>query len=220
MIILLLCGLCTNVLILVEINETAFNVITRLVWIINTLVSNLTSILALLFCVTRNRNHIRNILSVLSRVDNNLFRNDSKQDAYSKQRSHVKMQLWIALIIFGIVVISCMFSYSEYSWVMYITTASQILSDIINTTMLFQYVNIVLMIKQRYQIVEHMLSEAAITDYGNSSTRTDKEHFRNSRNINSNRTFTITTRNWKSGTNSNNIYTYTIRNLRFICSEL
>jgi hypothetical protein len=65
-----------------------------------------------------------------------------------------------------------------------------------------------------------MLSEAAITDYGNSSTRTDKEHFRSSRNINNNRTFTITTRNWKSGTNSNNIYTYTIRDLRFICSEL
>jgi hypothetical protein len=65
-----------------------------------------------------------------------------------------------------------------------------------------------------------MLSEAAITDNGNSSTRTDKEHSRISININSNRTSTITTCNWKSGTNSNNIYTYTIRDLRFICSEL
>jgi hypothetical protein len=65
-----------------------------------------------------------------------------------------------------------------------------------------------------------MLSEAAITDDKISSTRTDKEHFRSSRNINSNRTFTITTCNWESGTNSNNIYTYTICDLRFICSEI
>jgi hypothetical protein len=74
------------------------------------------------------------------------------------------------------------------------------------------------MLKQRYQLVEDLLSEAAITGNGNSSTRTDKEHFSSSRNINSNRTFPITALNWKSGTYSNN--TYTIRDLRLICSEL
>jgi hypothetical protein len=66
MIILLLCGLCTNVLILVENNEPAFKVIARIVWIFNILVSNLTSILALLFYVTRNRNHIRNVFQCYS----------------------------------------------------------------------------------------------------------------------------------------------------------
>jgi hypothetical protein len=55
------------------------------------------------------------------------------------------------------------------------------------------------MLKQRYQVVEHLLSEAAITDDRHSSTRTDKEYFRSSRNINSNRKFPITTFNWKSG---------------------
>jgi hypothetical protein len=98
------------------------------------------------------------------------------------------------------------------------TLASQQLSDIINTVMMFQYVNIVLMLKQRYQLVEQLLSEAAITDDGTASTLNDKEHFRSGRNINSNKTFPITAFNWKSGTYSNNIYT--IRDLRLICSEL
>jgi hypothetical protein len=72
--------------------------------------------------------------------------------------------------------------------------------------------------KQRYHLVEHILSEAAITDGGNFSTRTDKEHSRSSRNISSNRTFPIRTFNWTSGTNSSNVFT--IRDLRVICSEL
>jgi hypothetical protein len=63
-----------------------------------------------------------------------------------------------------------------------------------------------------------MLSEAAITNDGNSSKSMDKEHFRSSRNKNSNETFPIATFNCKSGTNSNNFYT--IRDLRLICSEL
>jgi hypothetical protein len=49
--------------------------------------------------------------------------------------------------------------------------------------MIIQYVNIVLMMKERYHLVEHILSEAAITDDGNSSTSTDKEHSRSSRKI-------------------------------------
>jgi len=83
---------------------------------------------------------------------------------------------------------------------------------------MLQYVNFVLMVKQRYQLVKHMLSEAAITDDGNSSTRMDTEHFRNSRNKSNNKTFPIATFNLKSGINSNNLYT--IRDLRLICSEL
>jgi hypothetical protein len=113
MIILLLCSLCYNVLNLVAYNDSDFNIFVRIVWIINVLVSHMTSIIALLFSVTRNRNHMTNVMSLLSCVDNNLFRNKSKQDAFSKQRSHVKMQLWITLIIFVTVVICFTFSYSN-----------------------------------------------------------------------------------------------------------
>jgi hypothetical protein len=74
------------------------------------------------------------------------------------------------------------------------------------------------MLKQRYQLVEHVLSEAAIADDGNYSACTDKEYFSSSRNINSNKTFPVTTFKWKSSTYSNNAYT--IRDLQLICSEL
>jgi hypothetical protein len=84
--------------------------------------------------------------------------------------------------------------------------------------MMIQYVNVVVMMKQRYHLVEHILSEAAITDDVNVSAPTDKEHTRSSRNISSNKTFPIRTFNWTSGTNSSNVFT--IRDLRVICSEL
>jgi hypothetical protein len=122
------------------------------------------------------------------------------------------------LIIYGIVGISCSYSYSEGTWIWYVFMASQILSGAINTGMMLQYVNFVLMVKQRYQLVKHMLSEAVITDDGNSSTLMDTEHFRSNRNKSRNKTFPIATFNLKSGINSNNLYT--IRDLRLICSEL
>ena len=217
-ILLLLYGLYNSVLTLVEYSDIRFNINLRIVWIINVLVSHLASILTLLFSVTRNRNHMTNMLSFLSRVDKKLFHNNSKQNAYSQQRSRVIMQLWITLILFGIVVTSCTYSYSDGTWIWYVYTVSQILSDAINTGMMLQYVNFVLMVKQRYQLVKHMLSEAAIRDNGNSSTRMDTELFRSSRNKSSNKTFPIATFNLKSGINSNNLYT--IRDLRLICSEL
>jgi hypothetical protein len=110
------------------------------------------------------------------------------------------------------------FYYTEGTWTLYMSMASHILSGIINNTMIIQYVNIVLMMKERYHLVGHTLSEAAITDDGNFSTRTDKEHPRSSRNISSNKTFSIRTFDWTSDTNSSNHFT--IRDLRVICSEL
>jgi hypothetical protein len=74
------------------------------------------------------------VMSLLSCVDN-LFHNKSKQDAYAKQRSHVKMQLWIALVMFGNIIFS-IYSYSESTWTLNMNMASHILSGIINTTMI------------------------------------------------------------------------------------
>jgi hypothetical protein len=45
--------------------------------------------------------------------------------------------------------------------------------------------------EKRYHLVEHILPKAAITDNGNSSTSTDIEHPRSSKNINSNKTFPV-----------------------------
>jgi hypothetical protein len=93
LIILLLLGLYNSMLFLDTLSEGVLNISVRVVWTIYVLVSNLTSTLALPFTVTRNRNHMANVLCLSSRVDNKLFRNKSKQSAYSQQRSHVIMQL-------------------------------------------------------------------------------------------------------------------------------
>jgi hypothetical protein len=67
------------------------------------------------------------------------------------------MELWIILIIFVTLVISFTFTYSVGTWM---NMASQILSDIINTAMMFHYVNVVIMMKQRNKLVEHVIGSS------------------------------------------------------------
>jgi hypothetical protein len=215
MILFSLYGLCNNVLDLVANRDPMFNVIVRIVWIIHVLVLHLTSILTILFTVTRNRNHMTNTLCLLSRVDNKLFRNKSKQSAYSQQRSHVITQLWITLILYAIVVASLTYTCAEGTWKSYANAASIALSNLINVVMLFQYVIIVQMVKQRYQQVKHVLSEAAITDDESYLTQTNVENLKSSKN---DQVFSIVTYNLKSGKESRNLCR--IHNFRVIYSEL
>lgn len=58
---------------------------------------------------------------------------------------------------------SCVLSYSDGMKKFTMCIASQIVSTAINTMMLFQYVNIVLIVKQRYHHVKHLFSEADST---------------------------------------------------------
>jgi len=215
LILLLLYGSYNSVLTTVKHSESTFKLSVRVVCIINILVSNFTGIMALLFNVTRNRNHMTNMLSLLSRVDNKLFRNNSKQSAYSQQRSRVIMQVLITLILFGIVYIPLAFFYSIDTWVSYMTLFSEACRGVINTVIILQYINIVLMVKQRYQLVKHMLSEAATADDVTSSRQMVAEHLRSK---NNNKTFPMAIHNLKIYTNFNNLYA--IRDLRLICSEL
>jgi hypothetical protein len=215
MIFLLLFGLYSSVLTAVEYSESTFNVFVRVVCIINILVSNFTGILSLLFTVTRNRNHMTNVLSLLSRVDNKLFRNNSKQSAYSQQRSRVIMHLWITFVLFGSVFIPLVFFYYFDTWMNFMSLFSETFRSAIQTVIILQYTNIVLMVKQRYQHIQHLLSEAATTDDVISSRHMDEEYLRNK---NKYKIIPVATYNLKTDTNSNNLYT--IRDLRLICSEL
>jgi hypothetical protein len=155
------------------------------------------------------------MLSLLSRVDNKLFRNNSKQSAYSQQRSRVNKQLWITLILCGLVYVPLAFFYSVGTWVSYVTLFSETFRGVISTVIMLQYISIVMMVKQRYQLVQHLLSEAATADDVNSLRQMDAVHLR-SKNLN--KTFPIAVHNLKIYTNFNNLYT--IRVLRLICSEL
>ena len=98
LIILLLHDLYKSILFLDTLSEGLLNLSVRVLWTNYMLVSNLTRILTSLYTVTRNRNHMTNVLCLLSRVDNKLFRNKSKQSAYSQHRSYIIMQLWVTFI--------------------------------------------------------------------------------------------------------------------------
>jgi hypothetical protein len=215
LILLIIYGLYNSTLAVLQYREPIFNVSVRVVWAINALVSNLTSILALLFAVTINRNHITNVLSLLSRVDRKFIRKNSKQSAYSQQRSHVIKQLWVTFILFVVVYAQSAYYYSDGTGVCYINMSSQLLRTVINTFIVFQYVNIVLMVKQRYQLMKHILSEAVSTDDVNYSRHVAAEHL-TSRNIT--KIFPMTAYNLESDSDSRDLYT--VRDLRLICSEL
>ena len=215
MILLLLYGLCDYVLTLVEYSDPIFNVIVRILWIINVLFSYLTSIVSLFFTVTRNRNRMTNVLCLLSRADNKLFRSNSKQSAYSQHRSQVITQLWIMLILSGTVITSFTYSYADGTWKSYANAASHALSNLINAVMIYQYVNIVQMVKQSYQRVKHMLSEEAITDDVSYFRHTSVEILKSCKN---HQVFSIVTHNLKSGRESYNLCR--IHNFRVIYSEL
>ena len=158
------------------------------------------------------------VLCLLSRVDNKLFRNMSKQNAYSQQQSHVIKQLWITLILYGIVFTSCTYFYMDGTWKRNVCAASQALITLINTVMIFQYVNIVLMVKQRYQLLKHTLSETAITDDVSYLRHKYEENVTGCKNR---KVFSIETYNLESGKigkESHNLCR--IHNFRVICSEL
>jgi hypothetical protein len=202
-------------LLLDELSEIVLNLCVRVVWTIYTIIIHLTSILALLFNITRNGNHKTNVLSLLSRVDNKLFPKNSKQSAYAQQRSHVMVQLWIILILFGVASASCAYAYSDGTWIWYIYIASQILCTAINTVMRFQYVNIVLLVKQRYTHVKHLLSEAdSTTDVNNWRCMYVEDVTSNS----NKKMFSPATINWKSNRESHNVCT--IHDLQIIYCEL
>jgi hypothetical protein len=93
--------------------------------------------------------------------------------------------------------------------------ASQAFSTAINTVMMFQYVNIVLMVKQRYQLLKHILSEAAMTD---DVRRLRRIYVEGIISYNKPKIVSIITDNLKSDEEYHNLCK--IYNLRLIYSEL
>jgi hypothetical protein len=101
MIILLLYGLCKSIVYTTVFSVPKYNAFIHVVWSISILTSYSTSILALLLNVTRNRNHMRNVLSIISLVDSKLLHKHCKQSVYMQQRSHIIRQLMIGFMLYG-----------------------------------------------------------------------------------------------------------------------
>jgi len=119
------------------------------------------------------------------------------------------------LILYGIVIAACIYSTIDGTWKRYANAASLMLSNLINAVMIFQYVNIVQMVKERYQHVKHMLSVASIADDVTYLRHTYVENLKSYKN---HQVFTIVTNNLESGREFHNLCR--IHNIRVIYSEL
>jgi hypothetical protein len=86
------------------------------------------------------------------------------------------MQLWISFILLETPYIPLLYFYSDGSWLRYTYMLMQEFRDAIETVIILLYINVVLMVKQRYQIVTHIFSEAATIDDAKSSSHVDVEH--------------------------------------------
>jgi hypothetical protein len=118
-------------------------------------------------------------------------------------------------VLFGTLYIPVGYFYSDGTWMRNLHMFTQVFRGTTQTIIILLYINVVLMVKQRYQLVTRVLSEAASTDGVNCSRRMDAEHL--SSKIN-NKTFPMAIHNLKIDTKSKNFYT--IRDLRLICGEL
>ncbi|KDR19122.1 hypothetical protein L798_07004 [Zootermopsis nevadensis] len=210
MIVMLLFGLYSNMVYATELIDPTFNIIVRVVWVISVVTAYSSSILGLIFSITRNKNHMTAVLASICRVDKKLLHRHNKQNIYTSQRSHVMMQLKVMFILLGIVFSSCAYSFYNGTWTCLMFMISQILSVAINIVNTLQYVNVILIVKQRYQLMKHLLLKEVLSDSCSRNPGPFKSH-------NANKLF-LTTDNLKNYKDSSNVCR--IRDLRMVHSEL
>jgi ribosomal protein L33 len=105
-----------------------------------------------------------NVLSTISRVDSKLLHTNCKHSIYMQQRSRIIRQLMIQFILYGSTSVSSALSYYDDTRACNMYIVSQASTSVINRLEILKYVNIVLIVKQRYQYIRQLLAEAAFTD--------------------------------------------------------
>jgi hypothetical protein len=99
MVVLILYGMCDSFIHAETYSDPTFNRFVCVLWIIAVTASHSASILALLLNATRNRNHMGNVLSIISRVDSKLLRTNCKHSVYMQQSSRIIRQLMFQFIL-------------------------------------------------------------------------------------------------------------------------
>ncbi|PNF21449.1 hypothetical protein B7P43_G13507 [Cryptotermes secundus] len=215
MIILLLYGLYISIIYTTVFNDVKYNAFVHALWIIAILALHSTSILALLLSVTRNRNHLRNVLTIISFVDSKLLHKHCKQSVYMHQRSHIVWQLIVEFILYGIPSAFSWILFYDGTWTCLVYLVSDTIATVTNAVVILQYVSIVLIVKRRYQYIRHLLSEAAFTDDFCTSTHMYAGH---PVSHDSDKLFLSERYKVKNGRGSRNMYR--IHDLQIIYSEL
>jgi hypothetical protein len=164
MVVLILFGMCDSFIYAGTYSDPIFNRFVCVLWIISVTTSHSASILALLLNATRNRNHLGNVLSAISRVDSKLLHTNCKHNVYMQQRSRIIRQMMFQFILHGGMSAFIALSFYNGTWTCLVYLVSQALTNVINILEILRYVNIVLIVKRRYQYIRQLLAEAAFTD--------------------------------------------------------
>jgi hypothetical protein len=164
MIILILNGMADSIIHAGTYNDPTLNTFVSVLWIMAVTASHSASILVLLLNVTRHRNYMGNVLSTISRVDSKLLHTNCKHSVYMQQRSLIVRQLMIQFILYGSMSAFSVISFYDGTWTCLVFLVSQALTNAINRLEILKCVNIVLIVKRRYQYIRQLLSEAACTD--------------------------------------------------------
>jgi hypothetical protein len=164
MVVLILYGMCDSFIYAGTYSDHTFNRFVCVLWIIAVTASHSASILALLFNATRNRNHMGNVLSTLSRVDSKLLHTNYKHSVYMQQSSRIIRQLMFQFILHGSMSAYSLLSFYDGTWMCLVLFVSQALTNVIYRMKILKYINIVLIVKRRYQCIRQLLAEAAFTD--------------------------------------------------------
>ncbi|KDR19121.1 hypothetical protein L798_07003, partial [Zootermopsis nevadensis] len=210
MIVMFFFGLYSTMIYATEFNDPTFNIFVRVVWVINIVAAYSTSIVGLIFSVTRNKNHMTAVLASICRVDKKLVHRHSKQNIYTSQRSHVMLQLKVTLVTLVTVYSFSAYLFYNGTWTSLMYMISQMLSAVINNVKTLQYVNVILIVKQRYQLMKHLLLKEVLAHSCSRNPGPFKVH-------NANKIF-LTTDNLKNYKDSSNVCR--IRDLRMVHSEL
>jgi hypothetical protein len=104
------------------------------------------------------------VLSTISRVDSKLLHTNCKHSVYMQQRSRIIRQMMIQFILHGSMSEYSLPSFNNGTWICLVFLVSQALTNIIIRLENLRYVNIVLIVKRRYQYIRQLLAEAAFTD--------------------------------------------------------
>jgi hypothetical protein len=159
MIISMCVHLCFDVLYTIQFTGLELTLDTRVMWIVNKIVSSSTSIVTLLLNLTINRHCIPRILSYIHDVDIKLFRADCRDRIFRQARSSIIVQLTVAVTITALenILFNFVFPPNAPLGIMHLLLEN--LSAAINRVMTLQYINLVLSLKQRYKYMNYLLSE-------------------------------------------------------------
>jgi hypothetical protein len=161
--LLLLVGLCASEFFISDVNVPNLPTTIRAMWFTSAFAHYFTCIVTLILNGTIHRQHFHRLLKSVCEIDK-LIHGDYREKFYKSRRSGTSKQLIIILLILGINSASIVYFFFN-GRIVY--CAYLILKSLCNTIFLFiifQYINLVLVLRTRYRYLHTTLSALLVTE--------------------------------------------------------